>query len=97
VTAIKQYRDLTSTAHEKIIFGLPSVCLDGWVGGWMDGASPISERLDGIHSYYVSKSVSIPSRFPINPNTPAPKKGCLQMGLKTQNDDFLENGFNDFD
>jgi hypothetical protein len=33
----------------------------------------------------------------MNPNIPATKIGSLQMGLKTQNDDFLEDGFDDFD
>jgi hypothetical protein len=30
-------------------------------------------------------------------NITAPKIRALQMGPKTQNGDFLENGFNDFD
>jgi hypothetical protein len=33
----------------------------------------------------------------VNMNILAPKMGTLHRGLQTQSDDFLENGFGDYD
>jgi hypothetical protein len=74
------------------------ICMYVWMDGWMDGwtcTSLIPEQLDGFYKYSVFTSLSGIGRCPVNINISAPKIGALQMGLKTQNGDFLENGSND--
>jgi hypothetical protein len=45
----------------------------------------------------VFKRLFILRRFPENVNIPAPKIADLTLGLTTQNGDFIETSYNDFD
>jgi hypothetical protein len=52
--------------------------------------------MGGLYSCPAFKSLSIIYRCPVNMKIPAPKIRTLQIGSKRENDDFLENGYNDF-
>jgi hypothetical protein len=59
--------------------------------------SLLPEESDGFYSYLVFMSSSIVGQCPINMNILTTKTGILQIGLRKQNYDFLENDPNDFD
>jgi hypothetical protein len=50
------------------------------------------EQVDRFYTYLVFESITNLGLY-----TPAPKIWALQMGLKTQNNSFLENGYNSFE
>jgi hypothetical protein len=60
-------------------------------------ASLIPERLDGVYSCPAFKSLFVIAYYPVNLKVPSPKLWDLQMGPNTQNGEFLEKGFSDFD
>jgi hypothetical protein len=53
--------------------------------------------MDEFYSYLEFKSLPTLGRCSVNLNSPAPKIEILEIGPKTQNGDFLENGSDDFD
>jgi hypothetical protein len=55
------------------------------------------ESNEGFCSYSSWKSLYVLHRCPIDLKIPAAKIYTIQMGFKTQNDDFLENSSNEYD
>lgn len=53
--------------------------------------------LGGYYSCLLFKSLLIPDQWMVNLNVPNPEIGTYQMGIKTQNAHFLENGSDNFD
>jgi hypothetical protein len=73
----------------KAFFGMPScVCM------YVCPLAP--ELLERLHSYSVLKSLSILRLCPMNLNFSLQNIGAFQMGTKTHNGNFLENGRNCF-
>jgi hypothetical protein len=78
--------------YEKVIFDMLFVSTYAWL--------PISlapERLHRFNSRSAFNNVSLPGRCSVNLNIPAPKIRTLGRGPKTQNGNFFETDYIDFD
>jgi hypothetical protein len=59
--------------------------------------SLVSEWLNVFYSYLIFKGLSTIGQCPLNVNIPPLEIEANQMGPKIQSDDFLRDGYNDFD
>jgi hypothetical protein len=65
----------SSAAYEKVVFGMPSVCVCMYVYTYIP-----PEELDGFYSYSVFKIVFVIGLCPVNMNILVPKLGSLRIG-----------------